>query len=485
VRDVSAEEIAAIAAAAAQVQASSATAQEAAEVQRSDSSERAAEGQSEISSEHATEQQPVENKAEVQVGGTSETVSAESSAAPAAAESSATLAETASAKEQDHRERDDAEIRGDGRSEIAVVAPAEMIAAVASLEPSNGSSWGIGNSALGSGYSTEMPVTMAVASGAGTEGETRWMAVPAAIDPDEAAISLELEMQKAYAAFAAAEANSPGFVGSAPGGVVPAPDAASAAAKTIAEPEVAPGTEPELAHSINAVARASAEALGGAVTELASVAASHVDAPSEVSAENEQSAESRQARSSQEMRSASPINEPAESVPVQDIEPSPIQANEVGPSTEFAVQSPADTAAEETVAQAGPAMGPIVGEAIVVRDDSAVGGMGNMAEKTESDLAESTAAAWASWRQIRETAQPLATARGPNFSEGEFGPGESSSATESSAMAVAAGAEKAPEEASAADSSDPAAIASIVDSVLADLRPKIVEEISRKLGKRK
>jgi hypothetical protein len=51
-------------------------------------------------------------------------------------------------------------------------------------------------------------------------------------------------------------------------------------------------------------------------------------------------------------------------------------------------------------------------------------------------------------------------------------------------MAVAAGAENTPEDSSAFDESDPA-IASIIDSVLADLRPKIVEEISRKLGKKK
>jgi hypothetical protein len=50
-------------------------------------------------------------------------------------------------------------------------------------------------------------------------------------------------------------------------------------------------------------------------------------------------------------------------------------------------------------------------------------------------------------------------------------------------MAAAAGAEKAPEEASA--ESESAAIANIVDSVLADLRPKIFEEISRKMGKKK
>jgi hypothetical protein len=48
------------------------------------------------------------------------------------------------------------------------------------------------------------------------------------------------------------------------------------------------------------------------------------------------------------------------------------------------------------------------------------------------------------------------------------------------AMAAAVGGK--PVEESSSDT-DPA-IASIVDSVLANLRPKIVEEISRKLGKK-
>jgi hypothetical protein len=52
-------------------------------------------------------------------------------------------------------------------------------------------------------------------------------------------------------------------------------------------------------------------------------------------------------------------------------------------------------------------------------------------------------------------------------------------------MAVAAGAEKHPEESSPASESDSEGIASIVDSVLADLRPRIFEEISRKMGKKK
>jgi hypothetical protein len=49
---------------------------------------------------------------------------------------------------------------------------------------------------------------------------------------------------------------------------------------------------------------------------------------------------------------------------------------------------------------------------------------------------------------------------------------------------VAVGAQSNPSDVSAA-SEDSGEIASIVDSVLADLRPKIVEEISRKLGKKK
>jgi hypothetical protein len=50
-------------------------------------------------------------------------------------------------------------------------------------------------------------------------------------------------------------------------------------------------------------------------------------------------------------------------------------------------------------------------------------------------------------------------------------------------MAAAAGAEKAPEEVPATSESEEG-IASIVDSVLAEMRPKIYEEISRKMKKK-
>ena len=52
---------------------------------------------------------------------------------------------------------------------------------------------------------TQEPVTMAVAAVAdSTAAPSRWTAVAVAVAPDESAVSLEQEMQKAYAAFAAA-----------------------------------------------------------------------------------------------------------------------------------------------------------------------------------------------------------------------------------------------------------------------------------------
>jgi two-component system chemotaxis response regulator CheY len=106
--------------------------------------------------------------------------------------------------------------------------------------------------------------------------------------------------------------------------------------------------------------------------------------------------------------------------------------------------------------------------------ESATGGISDMAKK-ESEIAANTAAAWASWRRIRETDPKAAAPAGEPLKE--------ESAPQDAAMAVAAGAEKAPEE--AREAGEPDEIASIVDSVLADLRPKIVEEISRKMGKKK
>ena len=91
-----------------------------------------------------------------------------------------------------------------------------------------------------------------------------------------------------------------------------------------------------------------------------------------------------------------------------------------------------------------------------------------------------TAAAWASWRKIRESGG----SKSAPPAEASAKAAEESIPEDRAAMAVAAGAESKPEEVAGSFDSDPE-IASIVDSVLADMRPKIVEEIARKLGKKK
>ena len=140
-----------------------------------------------------------------------------------------------------------------------------------------------------------------------------------------------------------------------------------------------------------------------------------------------------------------------------------IPADTQQPETDKSVESSLDQVPDSHISQES-------GEpAVVAAKKEISGGFSDMAKK-ESDIAASTAAAWASWRRIRET-------------DGKSGE-PASSPRDEAAMAVAAGAEKAPEEASD-DAEVSPEIASIVDTVLADLRPKIVEEISRKLGKKK
>ena len=95
----------------------------------------------------------------------------------------------------------------------------------------------------------------------------------------------------------------------------------------------------------------------------------------------------------------------------------------------------------------------------------------------------SSAAAWASWHQIRDAGEakgkPAETST-PAFEMNAPVPTEA----EPAARAVAAGAEQIVQEVSPAPSSSDS-IASIVDRVLADLRPRLVEEIARKMAEKK
>ena len=92
------------------------------------------------------------------------------------------------------------------------VADDEVSAALASIAPTNGHGESAAMGADTDKWSREqVPVTMAVAGAAEEYSGPRWIAESVAVLGDEATLVLEQEMEKAYAAFAAADAARMGF----------------------------------------------------------------------------------------------------------------------------------------------------------------------------------------------------------------------------------------------------------------------------------
>jgi CheY-like chemotaxis protein len=378
---------------------------------------------------------------------------------------------------------------------------------------------GSGTGTNGAASPTPEPVTMAVVADSAAS-PSRWTAVAVAVAPDEAVISLEQEMQKAYAAFAAAEG----------GHIVAAsttPEAKPAVAELVEAPAVTaefpvaeaaasiPATPaPEVAQPLAAVSVAATEAISAAVKELEAVAAKY---------EAERSATPPEPITDKSLHAAA-LESPAAA---PDAEPKPEQKIEEKTEEKFEpkVEEEIEKKVEEQPKEAELAQHAVVSEITAeaaepqdqpqsektqdeqatpvtetpepvaeaerheeeskseevstepkpVSSASRAGGSDEMA-KRESE----TAAAWASWRKIRETGG----SKSANPAEASVKEAEESVPEDRAAMAVAAGAESKPEEVTGSLDSDPE-IASIVDSVIADMRPKIVEEIARKLGKKK
>jgi CheY-like chemotaxis protein len=412
---------------------------------------------------------------------------ADRAAEQAAAGESATKVETPAPAEAK------AEVAGEARIESlppAVAPPTEVIAsdsvarntAIAEAEEKIDS------------VTEEIPATMAAAAAAAASAssrEPRWMAVPVTLAAEEVSISLEREMQAAYAAFASAEANQPGFV--APTEPEPAVIQTSLSAKAVAEPAVtvSPAAEPEPVMSTNAtepapvaIAPPSPEATGEpAVVSSADPAIPEESLPASFSVNVGELPRVHEPVEAPAMHSELPRPEAVEAQPTkvsaptfeppaeqaQEREKEPSVSNFAAAIAETPVASPISEEAayvlqpEREVAQAPP-------------DHDAPPAW----PENEASVA-TTAAAWASWRQIRDAGDTKDSIPNRPVRESEALP--AAAQAESAAMAVAAGAEKIVQEASAASpNADPSAIASIVESVLADLRPKIVEEISRKLA---
>ena len=454
-KDVTADEIAAIAAAAAQVQSTIASASQPAESQPHSPVSVPADGT--LESEAANKIEPIHTAPEVASEDRNE--------------------DRSEARQEDRRE--------EVQKQEAIAAPpnpAEMIAALASLEPVNGHSWHAVQSGNHSEHSSEqaadVPATIAVAAAAGP-APSRWKVVPMAIDPEEAAISLELEMQKAYAAFAAAEQQHRGDESLAGATAVAAENLEPVSA---AEPGTGnPNREPEVADVQRELSGARADAVGAEVREPAAVAESYAETQPALSTEPQQTPPASAVETSPQIEAASDVAASPVSADGSSIA-EPVKREDLPASAEQTVPYEGEQLSATSTRESEPEPSPIAAET-TAPSEPAMGSWSNMAEKKESDFVATTAAAWASWRQIRETVSPSPNAAQPtNAAKPQDADHEPRHSAESAAMAVAAGAEKSPEEAVAASSIESKAIANIVDSVLAELRPKIAEEIARKLS---
>jgi CheY-like chemotaxis protein len=307
----------------------------------------------------------------------------------------------------------------------------------------------------------DLPVTMAAATAeSAADNAPRWTAVPVALEGEEATVSLEEEMQKAYAAYASyVAAETASDVSAMQAVEAPAPDHASSA-------DAAPVVEaaPVESSSFPEVAQVEADAVISAPPEFADPSPGFVPVAESVAAAAETPVAEPAVASHAVAEPASLVAPPAQEAPAEEAQP----WSEPAPAT------------AEVIAASGGDSAPIV-EAHEAEAHEADAQEPAKESKPESEAVKSTAAAWASWRQIRDTRKDseVAQPKSKEFEVPEPVPAETA------ARAVAAGAEQISQEVSAAPKSDVADVASIVESVLANLRPKLMEEISRKMAEKK
>jgi CheY-like chemotaxis protein len=340
----------------------------------------------------------------------------------------------------------------------------EVMAAIASLAPSNGNGSESMPASAAPGTNQEVPVavTSVVAAEAATTGP-RWIAESVAVALEESAPTLEQEMELATAAAVSADAARND----------------SAAATTV---EVQPPTP--VAEGAEATVAAEAS-----VTEAVATTES-VPGPSipEASVIGEGVAESGVAESSVAESTVTESEVAQNSVPESVVsesivaESSPVQTSEpAAPKEEsaFAAAAAAGSGGEhvstvEAVSSA--TVSPEISESTPVASVEAT-------PQREAELA----AAWQNWKQIRESfvsappPTPVAEARAAEAVAAQEEAPAPPATVEAEAETEIAEVEAAPSEAPG----ESTAIASIVDTMLAELRPKLVEEIAKKMNSEK
>jgi CheY-like chemotaxis protein len=323
-------------------------------------------------------------------------------------------------------------------AEAGKLADDEVTAALASLAPTNGHGdtaidrevdrW---ESAARDRDQDQVPVTMAVADAAQGFSGPRWIAEAVPLRDDEATLILEQEMEKAFAAFAAADAARMSFVSSpepvAPVQMAEAPAFNSEAAYSPVEP-------------VSNSESSESEPQEPMVADTAVISNEGSSAPE------------------------SELNAVADSPSVD-----AVSDNVVPEVKEIAAYAAAASAGSSTV------------DANI--DAEAVSHATPMAESAETAPAapepgegrgeSELVAAWANWKQIRESV---------------IGSQLTSQIADTVAELKETSIETQPEpqvDTAPATEEDSSEISNIVDSVLADLKPKLMAEIAKKMGKDK
>jgi CheY-like chemotaxis protein len=286
----------------------------------------------------------------------------------------------------------------------------------------------------------------------------RWMAEPVTLSPEEAAISLEAEMFCSFTAMPSAE------IGSVRSNGVSA--IAAAVENRLAEAEMVANTkavaEPEASHA-SAEHDLSERGLVEHGAEATAAESSVVEAPAEVMAPVSEP--------------AIPAVERAESERKKEVKPEKIEAEPTSFPGKIAVEEEpaaatfADAVDRDEIKAAAEQNGEPVDEATAESrnpdSNSEAGGQESMGADGKTKSGKSN------WHRIHTA--PASTAATSDVVEAAK---QAECVAEQAPKAMAAAAEGS----GSTSVTDARTIASIVDSVMADLRPKIVEEIAKKLA---
>ena len=392
-------------------------------------------------------------------------VTAQSADAPAASEAPAVEAVAQAVPAETQISQSEKPASGDAEVMAAIDSLSPWSGALQSVPPAASGSNGAGQDAAASGH-----ISSAIAGVKATG--PRWIAEAVAVAAEESKLALDQEMEQAHAARAVAQSAE---LATAMAVDVPS----SPAAVATVEAEIS-----AIASSVESVATAAESVPAATAAEGSVVETSIADTAAIQSASIESSAP--------DSSTAAPaiVEEVAQEAVASAVASSASASSTIDASTTDASTTDAVSVPQEAAFAAAAAAGSAADYPSPMETASAATAVPEPAEsksaEAEPHREAELAAAWRNWKQIRESlAESQAASPAMNTPAAEA---KSSPSEEEVAPAPSAPAPPAPAEVEAAAGEAPeesTAIASIVDSMLAELRPKLVEEIAKKMSSEK